>query len=208
MEKSKSYENKIQHTKKVYEKTAEHYDSIRRDVSEMKDLTDFFISHLKGNKILDIGCAGGRDAEYFHDQGFDVTGIDFTEKFIEIAEKIVPKAKFIEMDMRDLNFKDEEFDGIWCCAAFLHIPKSQAGKTLEGFRRVLKNRGLLYLCVKQGQGEKMVSKAEYLGNAKFYAFYQEDEFKKLIQNAGFSIIKSSVNERKDNIWINVFALKQ
>ncbi len=206
--KTKDYENKVQHTKKVYEKTAEHYDSIRRDVSEMKYLTDFFIKNVKGNEILDMGCAAGRDAKYFHDEGLDVTGIDFTKKFIQMSRLKAPKARFIQMDIRDLKFKDDKFDGIWCCAALLHIRKKQDKKTLKGFRRILRNNGLLYISVKKGTGEKMVMKEEYLGNEKFFAFYDKEEFEELVKKSGFKIMNSFVEERKDNVWINVFAFKK
>ena len=39
----------------------------------------------KTKKILDVGCGTGRHAEFLHDFGFDVTGIDLSEKMIKIA---------------------------------------------------------------------------------------------------------------------------
>jgi len=115
------------------------------DVKVIEHLLTYFIENLKGKKILDVGCGHGRDARYLSERGFEVVGIDLSRNLLKIARRMAPKAKFLLMDMRDLKFGDEEFDGIWSCASFLHIPKREALETLREFRRVLKPGGLLYL---------------------------------------------------------------
>lgn len=40
-----------------------------------------------GNKILDLGCGTGEDALFLAKKGFSVTGVDISQKMIEIAEK-------------------------------------------------------------------------------------------------------------------------
>jgi ubiquinone/menaquinone biosynthesis C-methylase UbiE len=133
-------------------------------------------------------------------------GVDAAASFIKIASKNAPRAKFIKMDMRHLEFPENSFDGIWACASFLHIPKSEAKDTLSGFSRVLKSHGILYISVKEGVVEKFLKKEEYLGHRKFFAFYTESEFKKLLTLSGFSILKVVIDKKKDK-WINVFAVK-
>lgn len=108
--------------------------------------------------------------------------------------------------MRNLDFPENTFDGIWVCASFLHIPKKDAKNTLVGFRRVLKSNELLYISVKQGLEEKFVEKEGYRGRTKFFAFYTEEEFKNLLESCNFNILKIIIEKKKDT-WINIFATK-
>ena len=194
-------------TIQTYEELAEDYYNSHFDINEIKDIADLFIQHLKGQKILDIGCGPGRDAKYFSEQGLDVTGIDLTSNFVKMASKNVPNATFKHMDMRNLDFPENTFDGIWGCASFLHVPKKDAKNTLLGFKKILKPSGLIYLSVKQGDDEKFVEKGEYKGRTKFFAFYSETEFKNLFEVCDFNIVKVTKDDKKGNLWLNVFATK-
>ena len=74
---------------KQYEKIFEWFDSHRnRDLIE-KDWLDLTISHLKPSaKILDVGCGMGQPiAQYFLDKGYDLTGIDGSEKLVALAKQ-------------------------------------------------------------------------------------------------------------------------
>ena len=195
-------------TIQTYEKLAEEYYRTHFDIYEIKPLADYFISNLTGLEVLDVGCGPGRDSKYFSEHGLTVTGIDLTDKFIHMASQNVPAAKFILMDMRQLDFPADSFAGIWACASFLHLPKKDAPATLLGFKNVLKTGGLLYFSVKQGEGEKFVAKEEYRGQTKFFAFYTLLELQKLFAATGLEIIQTSQDVKKNNTWINIFARKQ
>jgi len=108
--------------------------------------------------------------------------------------------------MRNLNFPENTFDGLWACASFLHIPKNQAKNTLLGFKRVLKSNGLLFMSLKQGFGEKLVREKEFKENKRFFALYTEEEIKNLFESCNFKILKIIINKDKDD-WVNVFAVK-
>lgn len=199
--------NVVAKTIKTYEELAEDYYKTHFNINEIKNIADFFIQNLKGQKILDIGCGPGRDAKYFSEHDLEVTGIDLTSNFVKMASQNVPNAEFMQMDMRNLDFIENIFDGIWACASFLHVPKEDAKNTLLGFRKILKPAGLIYLSVKQGNEEKFVEKDEYKGRTKFFAFYTQDEFKNLIESCNFKIVKVLIDNKKDT-WINVFATKE
>ena len=197
----------VEETIKVYEKHsgayAEHYMRVKS-----RDMQELFIKKLKGKRILDVGCGPGSDAKYFSDRGFEVTGIDLTKNFIKMASKNAPKASFIVMDMRKLDFADKSFDGIWANVSFLHLPKSEGKGVLLEFARVLKQGGLLYLSVKTGEGEKFVT--ERTKDRRFFSFYNADEIKEAIKSCGFNVSdvifkKSEYSENRK--FINIFAIK-
>ena len=55
-------------------------------------------------KILDLGCGTGNPiAKYIVQRGYCVTGVDQSEKMLEIAKNVVPEAKFIHGDMLNIH---------------------------------------------------------------------------------------------------------
>ncbi len=193
-------------TIQTYNRYAEKYFQKNCSVECIKEILEFFIKNICGKRILDVGCGPGRDVKFFCDRGFEAIGIDLSRNLLEIARKNVPKARFYLMDMRNLTFPDKYFDGIWACASFLHVSKRDAERTLNGFHRVLKSSGLLYISVKEGVGEEFVSSLDYGGNGRYFVFYSREELRKLIENSGFKVIKEVIEkEKRGKTWINMFA---
>jgi len=166
-----------------------------------------FISLLPGKKILDVGSGSGRDSKHFKDEGLDVTGIDISDGLLEEAKKRAPDVEFKKMDMLSMDFEEKTFDGIWVAATLSDIEKKDAKKFLEDCKKILKDRGVVYISVKEGEGQK-VEKKEYLGNEeRFYSYYTKKELIDLLESVGFKILKSRKSDDLDNIWIEVFAKK-
>lgn len=182
-----------------YSKSAEAYKDIRSDLSVDEDNRRYFLDNLKGKKILDIWCAHGRDVGEFYKKGMTVTGIDLTPEFITMAKKEYPGIDLQIMDMRDLDFEDQSFDGLRSCASLLHIPKSDVGKTLEWFHRILKKWWLLFLGIKEWTGESF-DKWD-----RFFSYRQLGEMEALLKKYKFSIQKSFTRWPKEKLWINIFA---
>jgi ubiquinone/menaquinone biosynthesis C-methylase UbiE len=194
----------VEKTIESYEAQAEEYARLRPGIEIIKDMADIFLARLKEDLILDVGCGNGRDAEYFIEHGKRVIGIDLTPSFISIAQKRAPKAMFKLMDMRKLAFPENTFDGIWSNASLLHITKKDAKDVLLGFYRILKPKGLLFIGVKQGDGEKFLFEDNV---ERFYAFYTQEELEQLITNAGFNLLETNITKRNSTVWIRVFANK-
>jgi len=53
--------------------------------------------------ILDLCCGDGRVAASLHDRGFQVTGLDGSEKMLAYARERVPEVSFLLGDARDFN---------------------------------------------------------------------------------------------------------
>jgi len=66
----------------------------------------------KTEKVLDAGCGYGRMAVCFTKEKY--TGVDFSPDFIELAKQNNSDYKFLVADMKDLPFKDNEFDWSFC----------------------------------------------------------------------------------------------
>lgn len=98
-------------------------------------------------KILDIGCGSGRDTEIIGKlTKTQIIGLDASKNLIEYARKKHPNCKFILGDFFALPFSDNEIDGVWAHASFVHVEsKKQFLKALRESIRVLKKGGLLHL---------------------------------------------------------------
>lgn len=119
--------------------TIKSYDSGARWHSEKFDAYDWplylskFVKMLEGKKVLDLGCGNGSDCEFFAKHGLDATGIYYSAELLKLAKSRVTKAKFFKANfLKPLEFKDNEFGGVWACASLLHVPKK---KYSRGFGR-------------------------------------------------------------------------
>lgn len=195
--------NPVEQTIEAYETHSDRWIKIHNYSNWHHPVAGDFLGALSGKRILDIGCAYGKHAQYFTSQGYQVTGIDLTNAFLEAARKQVPEATFLSMDMRKLNFPDNSFDGIWCAATLHHIAKKEAPKTLEEWARVLAPQGILYISVKQGTEEGY----EQDGMKRYFAHYEPEELSKLATNAGFKVLSTSTSHHKNGKFTELFGRK-
>lgn len=195
---------------KTYSKMGAKY---LRDISKAKipEIPEFMASLPKQGKILEIGCAGGRDAKIFVKNKFDYTGIDLVPLFLKEAKKAVPKGTFLKMDVTKLKFPKNSFDGIWASAVLLHLNKPEVPKTLKQMNKVLKSGGIIYICVKRGQGTSQVKEKLSQGNVRAFTFFYKKEIEALVKQAGFTITKSTLLPdfygRPKVSWITLLAKK-
>ena len=77
-----------------------------RNDDEAKQFLDALLNYLKpapNSTMLDLGCGTGRHAKYLSEKGFNVTGIDISEKNIKDANAFKnDKLEFYVHDMRQL----------------------------------------------------------------------------------------------------------
>src|SRR5437867_10663183 len=108
MGKEKVYKNPREIVKKGYNEIASKYLAARTKDSEDVRLLKELVDRLpKGAKVLDAGCGSGVPVALFLAKYFDVTGVDISEKQIQLARRMVPKAKFICEDLTKLDFPNE-----------------------------------------------------------------------------------------------------
>jgi len=165
-----------------------------------------FIKLVGGGRVLDLGCGSGIQSKILQEAGLEVVGVDFAEKMIEEAGKKVPEAIFFTMDILDLDFPPDYFDGVYARASLLHIPKNKLRKVLEQLNKVLKKEGIMYVALKEGQGERDIYD-EGFGVSRFSAFYKEDEFKKILEEENFQLIETMYAQTERNRWLQFFARK-
>ncbi len=196
---------------KTYNKIAKTYSKITFNKINQYHLNKFISMLPKKAKVLDAGCGSGKDAQYFKDYGLDVIGIDAAEKMVEGAKKNVKGVNFKKMDMAKTKFKDKTFGGIWASGSLIHEEKSDIPIIIEELKRILKDKGVLYIAVKEGQGSEIKREEVYNNEPRPFFYYTVPEIEEILGQEGFQIIYLGFNEdvlkRNEVRWIDLYCKK-
>ena len=182
------YTGPMDYTKAFYNQYAEVFEKKTQGLARMPWLKLFMRALPKHGRVLDLGCAYGRDAELLTRKGFAVTGVDFSGAMIRKARRRVPKATFIVQDVQRLPLRKNTFDGVWASAVLLHVSKKAVPRILHKLYAVLRPGGLLFIGTYLGKGEGLVMDKRYQGARKYYSYFSVSEIKKRLVDAGFSLI--------------------
>lgn len=187
--------------KKIFNFYAKYYDVFYND-KNYKYETSFILNLLKKYKItkgrlLDFGCGTGTHAIYFSKTNFDVTGVDFSEKMISIANEKIKKnnyknIKFIKGDVKKITFKEKFKVIVSLFHVFSYQTNNEAVKKflLNANNNLVKN-GILIFDFWYGPG---------VLNAK-----QQTRIKKLIINNKIlkRISKSKIDILNNTVDVNI-----
>lgn len=138
----------------ILAQTRRNYDDFAESFAKAREYVPDAIAELIKNiakrqdRVLDIGCGNGRMAPFFADRAAIYTGVDNSQKLINIAQKNHRGAVFAVGDALALPFPDGAFDLAWSSAVLHHIPsKLYRQKFFQEARRVIKSGGYFVVLV-------------------------------------------------------------
>eukprot|EP00240_Pyramimonas_obovata_P014727 CAMPEP_0118951910 /NCGR_PEP_ID=MMETSP1169-20130426/53922_1 /TAXON_ID=36882 /ORGANISM="Pyramimonas obovata, Strain CCMP722" /LENGTH=212 /DNA_ID=CAMNT_0006899057 /DNA_START=178 /DNA_END=816 /DNA_ORIENTATION=+ len=162
------------YAERFWEGTKDH------DVSQNRDA---LIRHLQGTPpqtILDLGCGPGRDLMIFKEAGFEVVGLDGSQKFCEAARKYsgceVWQQNFLELDLPELYF-----DGIFANASLFHVPTQELGRVLGQLHASLKPGGTFFASNPRGENSEGFSQHD----SRYGAYWDVPTWRAMCESAGF-----------------------
>ena len=169
-----------------YNKIAKDYYS-HRNLDKFNNELEEFASLLSDNAhVLDVGCGAGIPTAKF------LTGIDLSDTMLSLARENVPSAEFIKMDMNELEFNKNTFDGIVSVYALFHVPKEKHSEIFKKFFKILKPDGILLINTGVSESE---GTSNFFGIPMFWSNFSPKTTLDLVKKAGFSIISEAVLER-------------
>lgn len=204
----------FQDTMEWYNKNAPQYAKSIQKIQSIKQIGEFVQEIPKGAKILDAGCASGRDTKLISDKGFNVIGIDLSHELINIARKNNPNIEFIEGNFLKLPFSNNFFGGVWARASLLHFETiKDVVDSLKEFHRVLMSGGIIHIYVKEKiKDEKFDIIEDSLSHHKrFFQYFTMQEIEKYVTNSGFTILKLERHDstsRSEIKWLLCLAKKK
>lgn len=146
----------------------------------------------KPRKILEIGCGQGRFMSIFP----NITGLEYSQKFIDIAKKRGVKGKIYKGDAFNMPFKSKTFDLSFSTGLIEHYDDKQ--KLVNEHARVVKDGGLCIITVPSAGPDAyvggLIREVVYKNTEKYDPQYfgermHKKELHNLMQNAGLKNIK-------------------
>ena len=138
-----------------------------------------------GAQILDVGCGPGEPiAAYLAQRGFQVVGLDGSDRMLELARRAVPTAAFLLGDMRTAD-PGGRFDALVAWDSVFHIPRTEHRAVFARFHSWLRPRGRLLVSL-GGSGE-MDFTSQMHGETFFYSGHEPTEALRIVASVGFQI---------------------
>lgn len=153
---------------------------------------------VKGSKMVDLGCGGGQLALIFANVGMEVTGVDFSQPMLDIAEKrfqgIKGKHKFILSEANNTKLPGKSFDVALAIGLLDYV--DNISLYFAEMNRLLKDDGIAIISIpskysplfllRTGVGNMLRKK--YLHSPPILQYLSKIECINLIRKFGFEIL--------------------
>lgn len=158
-----------------------------------REIVDFFESERltgKKAKTLHVGCGIGRIEKYLALRVGSCYGVDISEVMVNQAKKNVnyPNTSFVATDGEHLPYPNNYFNFVYSVLVFQHMPIKLFRANLKEVQRVLKPKAKFLFQIPID--EKGIMKNPGVTNPWLMRYYKRSEIKKMLERAGFKIIKS------------------
>lgn len=121
----------------------------------LEPLLKRYLKLVPGKNLLDLGIGQGLNSIPLSNLGFNVTGVDYSKKCLEICKNNCDKLNLIQSDIREFNIEKNKYDLIIsrCVLHFLH--KDDSFKIMKSMKENIKKNGLIYINVFSTQDPRL-----------------------------------------------------
>ncbi len=186
-------------------KTLDQFYKKRYGISRSK-INNEFLSKLKINNILEVGCNTGNQLKLLQQQGYkNLYGIEINKYAVAKAKKFTTDINIIQASAFDLPFKDNYFDLVFTAGVLIHINPRDLKAVMKEIYRVSKKYIWGYEYFNENH-EQIVYRGlkDRLWKADFAKIYQEIfPDLKLIKNKKYKCLNGN---EVDSLFL--FAKKQ
>lgn len=125
------------------------------DIKRLNFIIDILRKKLpEGAVVLDVGCGNGVISRSLGARGFNVYGIDVSEKTIEKARQLnhLPNVKFDVISAEQLVAEGKKYNAVICSEVLEHL--QSPGGLLEVLHQSITDDGILIVTVPNGRGPR------------------------------------------------------
>ncbi len=196
----------------IYDGFATTYEQNRGIFDMTEVINDLYGGlNISTGHLLDLGCGAGEPfARFFLDRGWQVTGVDFSAKMLELAARYAPQMHAIYSDMRNLDFEPDKFNAVAAVYSLFHVPRADHRPLFEKINQWLKPDGrflFTYATQLYTGKETFEGYKEFLGEELFYSHKTPQQLYADLQDTGFQMISTSCRNIGSEVFLWVTAGK-
>ncbi len=173
----------------AYNNSASAYeDKFSKNLTYRNHALSFSSFFAEGSSILDVGCGPGLNSALFAEKKMSVTGIDFSEEMVRLAEKNCPEGIFHNKSVEELD-TDKKYDGICLSFIIVHLENKQVEELINTLPHLVKEGGRVYISFMTGKkpGYELSSFAK---DEIYYNYFEVDYIISLFSENGFKLLSS------------------
>jgi SAM-dependent methyltransferase len=144
-----------------------------------------------GGRVLDVGSGSGRDLAALVEMGFDAHGCEpsegmrreCAEKFPHLAGRLFPFA----LPLPEEAEIGGQYDGVVCSAVFMHVPEAERFDAAFSLRRVLKEKGRLWISVVGPRSDLNAEERDATG--RLFKLVHPEYLVLLFERLGFQLLR-------------------
>ncbi|MCH7337730.1 class I SAM-dependent methyltransferase [Acinetobacter sp. NIPH 2699] len=189
----------------IYKKHGRAWAELRGNHLYEQAWLDQFLALIPAHShLLDLGCGSAKPiAAYLIEHGHQITGVDASDTMIEMAQQNFPEQQWIQQDFR--NFKsDQKFQGILAWDSFFHLTHDDQRKMFASFAHHAEQGTVLMFTSGPAHGEAI---GELFGEPLYHASLAADEYRALLAQYGFEVIKMVAEDPEctgHSVWLAKF----
>lgn len=186
----------------VYDEIINWFDDARaKSLMELEYLNLIVNTIPPKSSILDLGCGTGEPiAQFFIEKGFKLTGVDGSQKMIELCKKRFPDESWIVSDIRDINLQ-QQFDAVLAWHSFFHLDPDSQRNMFKIFESHIKSGGVLAFTSGEEEGEVWSDNG---GQQLYHASLSTKEYESLLKNSSFKVLVHKVRDPEcgeATVWV-------
>ncbi len=147
----------------------------------------------KGKWTIDIGCGLGRVVKHYNNEGYTVSGCDYSEVAVEKLNKNSPELDIIQANILSLPYEDKQFDNILLLGVLHGFENlNDINKALRESVRCLKDGGHMIIANRAESWDnylvdKITERKQGKGDSFHKACFKKSEIEELVKSHSLKI---------------------
>ena len=106
-----------------------------------------YLNLVPGKEVLDLGIGQGRNSIPLAELDFNVTGVDYSTKCLEICKNTCNKLNLVQSDIRTFDIEKDKYDMILSGYVLHFLHKNDSYQIIKNIKNNIKNNGIVYISV-------------------------------------------------------------
>jgi SAM-dependent methyltransferase len=173
------------------------------------DLRERFAASLRSSghtRLVDVGSGPGLDTAGWHDDGFDVVGVDLVHANVEVMRE--RSLVGVTGSLYQLPFRSGAFDALWTMSTFVHVPHDRFDEAMRELVRVVRPGARLGIGTWGGIDFEGVPEFGDLRPYRFFSLATHDRWRAMLERHGELESFESFDPGQPHGWEYQFAILQ